>query len=63
MFGFGPKTDEDTGTVLKISDLDGAKHRKLNEAPVHNLNEERNVGFINYKLVLPILYRYHHEMH
>ena len=43
-------TDEDTGTVLKISDLDGAKRQKLNQAPVHNLNEERSVGFINYEL-------------
>ena len=24
--------------------------RKLNQIPVHNLNEERNVGFINYEL-------------
>ena len=49
MFRAWDPCDEDTGTV-KISDLDGAKHRKLNQAPVHNLNEERSVGFINYEL-------------
>ena len=51
LFGFGPKANDDTGTLLKVSEVnDEAKRRKLNQVPVHNLNEERSVGFINYEL-------------
>ena len=36
---------------LNISNVtDEAKRRKLNRAAIHNLNEERSVGFINYKI-------------
>ena len=48
LFGFGPKAH--TGTLLKISSVtDEAKRRKLNKTAIHNLNEERSAGFINYK--------------
>ena len=51
IFGFGPKANENTGTLLKISSVtDEAKRRKLNRAAIHNLNEERSVGFINYEI-------------
>ena len=35
---------------MKLSDLDGAKRQKLNQAPVHNLSEERSVGLFNYEI-------------
>ena len=49
LFGFGPHQDEDTGKLLKISEFikDDANRQKLNKAQIHNLNEERSVGFIN----------------
>ena len=48
LFGFGPKAH--TGTLLKISSVtDEAKRRKLNKTAIHNLNEERSAGFINYE--------------
>ena len=50
IFGFGPKAIEDTGTVLKMTTLEEPKRRKLSKAPVHNLSEERSVGFINYEI-------------
>ena len=52
LFGFGPHQDEDTGKLLKISEFikDDANRLKCNKAQVHNLNEERSVGFINYEL-------------
>ena len=51
IFGFGPHAEEDTGTLLKISSItDETKRRKLNNTAVHNLNEERSVGFINYEV-------------
>ena len=50
LFGFGPKADEDTKTLLKVSEVDGAKRQKLRQAPVHNLNEEGSVGFVNYEI-------------
>ena len=52
LFGFGPHQDEDTGKLLKISEFikDDANRLKRNKAQVHNLNEERSVGFINYEL-------------
>lgn len=46
MFGFGPKAKYDTGKILKNEE----NRRKLNQAPVHNLNEERSVGFINHEI-------------
>ena len=50
MFGFGPKADDDTGTLLKVSNVGGEKRQKLNKVAVHNLNEERSVGFVNYEV-------------
>ena len=50
IFGFGPKATEDTRTVLKMTTVEEPKRRKLSKAPVHNLNEERSVGFINYEI-------------
>ena len=50
IFCFGPKVIEDTGTVLKMTTLEEPKRRKLSKAPVHNLSEERSVGFINYEI-------------
>jgi hypothetical protein len=51
LFGFGPKANEETGTLLKVSSVvDAVKRRKLSKASVHNLNEERSVGFINYEI-------------
>ena len=54
LFGFGPQKDDDTGKLLKISDFikNDADRLKLNKAQVHNLNEERSVGFINYELAI-----------
>ena len=43
IFGFGPKSHESTGTLLKISDVSDAKRRKLNKVQVANLNEEHRV--------------------
>ena len=50
IFGFGPNAEEDTGTILKIEGISQVKRMKLMKAPIHNLNEERNIGFINYKI-------------
>ena len=52
VFGFGPKAEEETGAILKISTASPSKRAKLEKAPVHNLAEERSVGFINYELNL-----------
>ena len=50
LFGFGPKANEDTKTLLKVSTVKGQKKQKLQQAPIHNLNEERSVGFVNYEI-------------
>ena len=50
IFGLGPNAEEDTGTILKIEGISQAKRMKLMKAPIHNLNEERSVGFINYEI-------------
>ena len=44
IFGFRKFADNETNKVLKISTLESSKRRKLNQAPVHNLNEETSVG-------------------
>ena len=46
LFGSGPKAKESAGTLLKLSTASDAAKEKLNQAPIHNLNEERSVGFI-----------------
>ena len=43
IFGFGKFADDETNKVLEISTLESSK-RKLNQAPVHNPNEERSFG-------------------
>ena len=50
MFGFGPKADDDTGTLLIVSNVGGEKRQKLNKVAVHNLNEESSMGFVNYEV-------------
>ena len=51
IFGFGLKATEETGTVLlKMTTVEEPKRRKLSKSPVHNLNEERSVGFISYEI-------------
>ena len=50
IFGFGHQKDDDTKTVLKISNLDKDSLNKLNKVPIHNLGEERAVGMINHEL-------------
>ena len=34
----------------EVAEVEGVKRRKLNEAVIHNLNEERSVGFIGYEI-------------
>ena len=51
IFNFGPDANKDTGTVLKISDLDDASLKKLDDnVPTNNLLSERFVGETNYGL-------------
>ena len=50
LFRFGPKANEDTKTLLKVSTVKGQKKQKLQQLPIHNLNEERSVGFVNYEI-------------
>ena len=52
LFGLGGKANDDNGTLLKISNVtDEGKRRKLNQTSVHNLNEGRSVGFMNYEII------------
>lgn len=50
IFGFGPDAEKDTGDLLKISAVTDTEMNKLDKVPVHNLSEERSVGFVNYEL-------------
>ena len=50
IFGFGPKANNHIGNILKAEGVIQAKRRKLVNAPIQNLNEERSVGFINYEI-------------
>ena len=49
LFGSGPKAKESARTLLKLSTASDAAKEKLNQAPIHNLNEERSVGFITHE--------------
>ena len=49
LFGFGLKENESTGILLKLYAANAAVKEKLNQAPIHNLNEERSVGFITHE--------------
>ena len=52
IFGFGPNENDNTGTTVKVEEVSQAKVRKLVNAPIHNLNEERSVGLtMKYMLV------------
>ena len=50
IFGFGKLADDETNKALKISTLESSKHRKLNQAPVHNPNEDRSIGWVNHEI-------------
>ena len=52
IFGLGPTKDDDTGTVLKISELNADNIKKMDESKVqvHNLGEENTVGCVNYEI-------------
>ena len=47
IFGFGEKKSHGTGTLLKLCDLYDEKINQLNQVQIHNLNEEKSVGFVN----------------
>ena len=50
IFGFGPKAGDDTGTVLKIADLDKEQLHNLDTGvPVHNIGQERSVDLFIYE--------------
>ena len=50
IFGFGEKKSDDTGTFLKLCDLDDEKINQLNQVRIHNLSEEWSFGLVNYEL-------------
>ena len=43
LFGFGPKTNNSTGTLLKLSTASATVKEKLNQVPIHNFSKERRV--------------------
>ena len=47
------KKNEDTGTVTKISILNEENIKNLDNVQIHNLSEERSVGYVNYELGIP----------
>ena len=51
IFGFSNKSNGDTGTILKISELNEKDLQQLNNVPVHNIGEERSVGLFNNKFL------------
>ena len=50
IFGFGPHAEEDTGKLLKISEISETEMTELDKVAIHNLEQERSVGFVNYEL-------------
>ena len=50
IFGFGEKKENPTGTVLKISEQSEERMEVIDRVQIHNLSEERSVGFINFEL-------------
>ena len=50
LFGFGTKTNESTGVTLKLCAASATIKEKLNQAPIHNLNEEKSVGIITHEV-------------
>ena len=51
-FGFAPKSNDDTGTILKGWGVSQANRRKPVNSSIHNVSKEWNVGFINYETSL-----------
>ena len=51
-FGFGENANNDTGSVLRLSQLEETDigHMNQSKVPIHNIGEEGNVGFSNYKI-------------
>ena len=51
-FGFGENANNDTGSVLRISHLQGTEIEHMNQSkvPIHNIGKEGNVGFFNYEI-------------
>ena len=52
IFGFGENVNNDTGSVLRISQLEETEIEHMNQSkvPIHNIGEERNVRFFNYEI-------------
>ena len=50
IFGFGPDAEKDTGNLLKIASVSDVEMVKLDKVPVHNLGEERSLGWVNHDL-------------
>ena len=50
IFGFGPQKNNETGTILKIANLTKEELTQVDKVQVHNIGEERSVGFINYEM-------------
>ena len=50
IFGFGTHADEDTGSVIKISNSTEEEMKELDKTTVHDLAEERSVGSTNNEL-------------
>ena len=44
IFRFGRKTNDDTGTILKVEGVCQAKRTKLVNTPIRNLHKEQSVG-------------------
>ena len=50
IFGFGPDAEKGTVNLLKIATVSESEMEKLDKVPVHNLGEERSIGFVNFEL-------------
>ena len=50
-FWFGENENNDTGSVLRISQLGKTEIEHMNQSkvPIHSIREERNLWFFNYK--------------
>ena len=51
-FWFWENANNDTGSVVRISQLEETEIEHMNQrkVPTHNIGEERNVGFFNYEI-------------
>ena len=50
IFGFDTHADDDTGSLVKVSDATEKEMEELDKTTVHNLAEERSVGSVNNEL-------------